>query len=108
MFNRKKEANDVYGLKGNGRDNRNQYVVVVLISNPAPTQHEQGNQRRSDEPRRQFTKINMLLSQALQHLLKAELITMPIEVPNFPIDDQELTKQILLLKAMNLKLGFQF
>ena len=56
---------------------------MVLISNPAPVQ-QQNNQCRQDTPRRQFTKINMPFSQALQHLLKAELITLrdPPHIPN--------------------------
>ena len=76
-FNGKKKSNAVYGEKGRGRNDRNQYVRAMLISNFAPVQqHQQGNQRRSDASRRQFTKINMPSSQALQHLLKAELITL--------------------------------
>ena len=50
-FNNNKEANVVYGQKGRGRGDRNQ--------------HKQGNQHRSDAPRRKFTKINMPLSQEL-------------------------------------------
>ena len=62
----------MYGQKGRARNERNQFVGVVLISNPASVQqHQQGNPHRSDTPRRQFTKINMPLSQALQHMLKA-------------------------------------
>ena len=85
MFNGKKETNVVYGQKGRARDDRNQSVGVVLISNPTHVQqHQQGNQRRSDTPMIQFTKINMPLSQALQHLLKVELITLrnPPQNPN--------------------------
>ena len=77
-FNGKKETNVVYGQKGRTRGNHNPSVGVVLISNPAPIQQQQqGNQHRSDAPRRHFTKkISMPLPQALQHLLKAELITL--------------------------------
>ena len=50
----------------------------MLVSNSARMQRPQqrGNQRRQDEPKRQFTKINMLLSQALQHMLKMNMITL--------------------------------
>ena len=84
MFNGKKEANVMYGQKGRGRGDRNQSLGEVLISNPAPMQHQQGNQRRSDTSRRQFTKINMPLSRALQNLLKAEQVTLrdPPQNPN--------------------------
>src|ERR1051325_6624721 len=38
-------------------------------------QQQQGNQHKQGTPRRQLTKINMPLSQALQHMLKAYVIT---------------------------------
>ena len=70
-FNGKKETNAVYGQKGHLKRDHNQSVGAVLISNLAPVQQQQRvNQRRSDAPKRQFTKISMPLSQALQHLLK--------------------------------------
>ena len=67
------------------RGNHNQSVEVVLISNPTPVQQcQQGNQRKEVVPKRQFTKINMSLAQELQHMLKAELITLkaPLRNPN--------------------------
>ena len=61
-FNNKKETNAIYGQKGRGKNDCHQYVGEVLISNHAPVQQqEQGNQRRSDAPRRQFTKIILCL-----------------------------------------------
>lgn len=39
-------------------------------------QQQQSNRHKQDTPRRQFSKINMPLSQALQHMLKAEFITL--------------------------------
>src|SRR4051812_32531977 len=56
-FNSPKEphmANAGYNLKGN------QSVGTILISTPAPQQR-----RNPDVPKRQFTKINMSLAQAL-------------------------------------------
>ena len=84
-FNNKKETNVVYSQKGRGKNDCNQSVAVVLISNPAPVQQQQqGNQRRSDILKRKFTKINMSLSQEFQHFLKGELITLqdPPQNPN--------------------------
>src|ERR1051325_3957261 len=49
---------------------------AVVISNPTSAQPQRDNARNQNAPRRQFTKINMPLSQALQHMLKAELITL--------------------------------
>src|ERR1044072_1166116 len=42
---------------------------------PLLRQQQQGNQHKQGTPRRQLAKINMPLSQALQHMLKAEVIT---------------------------------
>ena len=65
-FNKKKETNVVYGQKGRARNERNQSVGAVLISNHALVQQQQqGNQRRSDALRRKFTNISMPLSQEL-------------------------------------------
>ena len=82
----KKETNVVYGSRSRAKNDRHYSVGVVLISNPTPTQRtrQQNNQQRPDVERRQFTKINMQLSQALQHLLKADLVTLrdPPSNPN--------------------------
>ena len=73
----KKESNAVYGQKSRDKSDRDQSVGAVMISNPAPTKQQQrGNQRQRDKPRRQFTRINMPMSQALQHLLKMNLVTL--------------------------------
>ena len=56
-----------------------------MISNLASVQlRQQGHQRKEVTPKRQFTKINMPPTQALQHMLKAELITLkaPFQNPN--------------------------
>ena len=75
-FSGKKEANVVYGQKGHSKNVRHQFVGAVLISNPMHVQQQQqGNQRRSNAPRRKFTKIKMPLAQAFQHFLKADFIT---------------------------------
>ncbi|XP_058757581.1 uncharacterized protein LOC131630853 [Vicia villosa] len=75
-YHGKNESNVVHSQKGRNKNDQNQSVGAVLISAPKPQQTpRQEYQRRSDAPRRQFTKINMPLSQALQHLLKANLIT---------------------------------
>ena len=53
-----------------------------MISNPASNQ-QQNNQSRIDDPRRQFTQINMTLSQVLPYLLKSNLVTLR-EAPKNP------------------------
>ena len=55
-----------------------------MISNPTPAQQRHGHQRKEVAPKRQFTKINMTLDQALQQMLKAWLITLraPLRNPN--------------------------
>ena len=74
----------MYGSRSHANNDRHHSVEAVLISNPTPTQQprQSNNQQRPDAPRRQFTKINMLLSQALQHLLKADLVTLREPHPN--------------------------
>src|SRR4051812_15133723 len=62
-------TNVVHNRKG--LNEHNQTVGTILISTPVPQQR-----RKSDVPKRQFTKINISLAQALQHLLKSELITL--------------------------------
>ena len=75
-FGGKKETNAVYGQKSRAKTDRAQSVGAVVISNPTSAQPQRDNARSQNAPRRQFTKINMPLSQALQHMLKAELITL--------------------------------
>ncbi|XP_058783353.1 uncharacterized protein LOC131658035 [Vicia villosa] len=75
-YSGKTEANAVHSQRGRNRNDSSQSVGAVLISTPTPRQNQQqGYQHRQDAPRRKFTKINMPLSQALQYLLKASLIT---------------------------------
>ena len=67
---------------------------VVLISNPAPVQQQQKDQHRrqggqrtwKSKPKRPFTPLHMLLSQALQQLLNRNLITLlpPYSAPANP------------------------
>src|SRR4051812_9020426 len=67
------------GYNRKGRNEPNQSVGTTLISTPVPQQR-----RKSHAPRRQFTKINMTLAQALRHLLKLKLITLkdPLRNPS--------------------------
>src|SRR3954468_7916732 len=71
------DSNAVYRQK---RINHVQSIGAILSSIPTP---QQGHQSKQNTPRRQFTKINMPLSQALQYLLKANLITVK-DPPKFP------------------------
>ncbi|KAI5426904.1 hypothetical protein KIW84_032366 [Lathyrus oleraceus] len=68
----KNESNAVYGQRGHNKKNRDHTVGAVTIAAPP----SQNFQHRQDRPRRQFTKINMTLAQALQGMLKANLITL--------------------------------
>src|SRR3954464_12998735 len=59
------------------KSDQHQSVGAVMISVSAPQKDQQPKYtHRPDAPRRTFTKINMPISQALQHLLKADLITL--------------------------------
>ena len=71
--NERKESNAVCGQK-----RRNQSVGAAMVFNPTPTKQ----QRRGSKPKRQFTEMNMPLSQVLQHLLKKNLITLREPHPN--------------------------
>ena len=75
-FTGKKETNVVYGARAHTKKDHHSSVNAVLISNPQPTQRQPSNNQRPEVPRRQFTRISMSLSQALQHLLKANLVTL--------------------------------
>jgi hypothetical protein len=68
----KNESNAVYGERGHNKKNRDHTIGAVTIAAPPA----QNFQHRQDRPRRQFTKINMTLAQALQGMLKANLITL--------------------------------
>ena len=83
-YNGKEESNVVYDQKGHNKSDCNQSMGAVLISNLAPVQQQQSNHHKQVAPKRQFTRMNMTLSPALQHKLKAELITLkdPPQNPN--------------------------
>ena len=76
----------MYSQKGrNKAPDHNQSMREILVSNLTPMQqHQQGNQHKEVTPKRQFTRINMSLAQALQHMLKAMLIMLkdPLQNPN--------------------------
>ena len=50
-------------------------VGAVMISKPIPAQ-QRSNQPRTERLVRQFTRINMTLSQVLPHLLRSNLVTL--------------------------------
>ena len=51
-YNGKKESNIVYGQKGHDKSGSNQSIGAALISNFAPVQQQQNNQRRQDTSKR--------------------------------------------------------
>ena len=55
-----------------------------MFSNLALNQQQKKNKRRQDAPKRQFTWLNMSLSQVLPHFLKSNLVTLkePPQNPN--------------------------
>ena len=75
----KKESSVVYSSKSHNRPKRSQAVNVVVISRPAGAT-QRNNQQKAERPRRQFTHLNMTLSQILPQLLKTNLVT-PREAP---------------------------
>src|SRR3954470_7211099 len=71
------ESNAIHSQKSRGKEDQNQSVGAVLISAPISQQvPRQDYQHKTDKPRRKYIPINMPLSQVLQHLLKAKLITL--------------------------------
>ncbi|KAI5397196.1 hypothetical protein KIW84_063136 [Lathyrus oleraceus] len=60
-YHGKNESNAVYDQRGHNKKNRDHIVGAVTIATPP----SQNFQHRQDRPRRQFTKINMTLAQAL-------------------------------------------
>ena len=76
----------MYGLRGHIKKDHRQSVNEFLISNPISTEipQQQAGYQRPDIPIIHFTRINMSLSQALQHLLKTNLVTLcdPPSNPN--------------------------
>ena len=71
----KKEVSAVYNQRNQSRTEHCPTVGVVMISKSAVTQ-QRNNQPRAERPVRQFTWINMTLSQVLPHLLKSNLVTL--------------------------------
>ena len=76
-------------MVGAAYDHRNQdrtehrpAIGAAMFSKPAPTQ-QRNNQSRTERPVRQFTRINMMLSQVLPHLLRSNLVTLR-EAPKNP------------------------
>ena len=69
----KKESSVVYSSKSQNRLERRQAVNAVVISRPAIAP-QRNNQPRVERPRRQFTQLNMTLSQILPQLLKTRLV----------------------------------
>ena len=78
----KKEVAAVYPQRNQDRVERRPMVGAVMI--PKPTSDQQiGNQPRVESPVRQFTRINMTMSQVLSHLLRSNLVTLK-EAPKNP------------------------
>ena len=75
-FTRKKETNGVYGVRARTKKDNRSSVNDVRISNPTHAQRPSSNHQWFQAPPRQFIRIGMSLSQALQHLLKANLVTL--------------------------------
>ena len=78
----KKESSVVYSSKSQNRPEHRQVVNAVVISRPAGAP-QCNNQSRAERPRRQFTQLNMTLSQILPQLLKTNLV-IPREAPKSP------------------------
>ena len=67
-----------------GPMNRPLRVATTSQVQQRPRQEQRVDQSKPDKPKRQFTKINMSLDQALQQMLEAGLITLraPLRNPN--------------------------
>ena len=72
----------VYPHRNKDRAEHRPMVGAVIIPKPAPAQ-QRNNQPRTERPVRQFTRINMTLSQVLPHLLRSNLVTLK-ESPKNP------------------------
>src|SRR3954466_8767904 len=82
------EVNTMHSQKGH-KNEHHQSVGAILISASAPQKDQPPKYtRQPDAPRRNFTRINMPISQALQHLLKADLITLKDPPKNVNISSQ--------------------
>ena len=69
----KKEASAVYGPRRQNKSERLQAVNTLVISKPAAAP-QQYNQPRGERPKRQYTRLNMTLSQILSQLLSTNLV----------------------------------
>ena len=78
----KKEVSASYSQRNQGRTKHRPTVWAVMISKPAATQ-QQNNKPGEERSMRQFTLINMTLSQVLPHFLKSNLVTLR-EAPKNP------------------------
>ena len=78
----KKEVANVYPQRNQERTEHRPMVGAVMIPKPSSTQ-QRSNQPRTERPVRQFTRINMTLSQVLPHLLRSNLVTLK-EAPKNP------------------------
>ena len=74
-FSGKKEVSATYSQRSQDKTESHLMVGVVMISKPAPTQ-QRNNQPRTEILVRQFTWINMMLSQVLPHLFRSNLVTL--------------------------------
>ena len=68
-----------------------------MISNSA-SNWQQNNQSITDTPRRQFTRINMTLSQVLPHFLKSNLVTLR-EAPKNPNTTVQMLGVLTIMKV---------
>ena len=75
-------ARTVYGPRGQSRPEHCQAVNAVVISRPTVAP-QCNHQPRVERPQRQYTRLNMPLSQILPQLLKTKLITLR-EAPKNP------------------------
>ena len=72
----------VYSARRQNRPEHRQAVNAVVISKPAGAP-QYNNQQEDERPRRQFTRLNMTLSQILPQLLKTNMV-IPREAPTNP------------------------
>ena len=82
LFIGKKEVAAVYPQRNQERVERRPMVGAVMILKPTSDQ-QRSNQPRVERPVRKFTRINMTISQVLQHLLRSNLATLK-EAPKNP------------------------
>ena len=75
-FTGKKETNALYGERAHTKKDDRPSINAVRISNPPLVQRQSSNHQQFEALRRQYTRIGISLSQALQHLLKANLVTL--------------------------------